>query len=202
MELELLEPKDRAWVLFHLKLATTREYDFARFSDLFLAEIEEPKPVKVEPVKPKAKPKARKRGRLSYNGCYSHYDDADADEWYDAESRRADLEQAELLKYCRNATREEYQEWLTGYLRKGGKVTHPREGKFRYGSIKVLVAKPAYIPELYGANSVDIIVPKNVDLHPNELRRTFHGVSGHNSIFFMRDFVAVSGWVESFADVR
>jgi hypothetical protein len=115
--------------------------------------------------------------------------------------RRSEVERADFLEHCRPAEPREYSRWLKGYLRRGGKVTHPRDREIGPQRFYVLESTPDYVPSLYGALSFNIIVPAGV-LAPADLPRTFHGRCGHSGFFFMAGFEAVSLIIESFTDAN
>jgi hypothetical protein len=125
----------------------------------------------------------------------------DHDEW---EKRfRHDEEQlGRFLEHCRLAEPKDYSRWLKGYLRRGGKVTHPRNREIRCAKFYVLESLPDHVPSLYGALSINVIVPSGLRFFPDHLPRTFHGQCGHSSFFFMDGFQAVSMSIESFADAH
>jgi len=104
-----------------------------------------------------------------------------------------------FLDACRPSTPAEYAAWLTGWLRRGGRVTHPH-GYPLHGF--VTMQRYATVPELYGALSLNILVPEDVPLAPANLARTFHGCSGHNGVFFMTGFQVVAQVVPSYTDVE
>lgn len=87
------------------------------------------------------------------------------------------IKQKQLL---RPASPEEYRNWLRGYIEKGGKITHVYDYKmpnFFYVAQDSFDVKP-----LYGASSICIIVPENINLSISK-----EG-TGHNSIYYMKDY--------------
>ncbi len=101
-----------------------------------------------------------------------------------------------LLEHCRPATADEYDAWLRGYRKRGGRVTHYRDWPMHH-HYYVMLSDPGWIPKLYGANSVEVIVPRGV-MSPAALS----GGTGHSQFFFMDGFKVVGGGVESFTDAR
>lgn len=165
----LLTPKERGWVKYHLALAATRDWDFETFSRLFMQEIEpveDFKPVKVKTFNEAAK--AIRQEKCKNNcGC---------DECWEQESARRSRERVELLKYCRHMSESEY----IALERRFKKTKHfPEYGKKTF---YVLITSPGYIPELYGADSVNLFIPgEGTNIR---IPRTFHGKSGHNKLYF------------------
>jgi hypothetical protein len=176
MKTNYLTADDLRWLDFHANLAIAGDNDIAEFSKLFLSK-NEPKKVKV------------------YTPVVDDFEDPEDEDlkWADA-----DTQKAALLKHCRQASYQDYKSWLQGYLALGSKVTHPRNWSFNPHDWYVVESMPDYIPELYGARSVKLIVPSHIKL-PN-FDRTFHGCSGHNDIFFMKGYTKVSLCVESFEE--
>lgn len=118
----------------------------------------------------------------------------------EAERLQDSAAREQFLQACRRATPAEYAAWLSGHLRAGGKVTHPYD--YALPRSFYVLERYADPPELYGALSLSVIVPADVPLGPDDLTRTFHGCSGHNSFFFMNDFWVLSSTVPSYADVE
>lgn len=120
------------------------------------------------------------------------------DDHEDGAERQA-TDRSRFLEACRPATAAEYAAWLSGYLLRGGNVTHPYDRPMVGFYVMERYATP---PELYGASLVNVIVPASVPLDPAQMTRTFHGCSGHNSFYFMDGFEVVSLTVPSFTDVE
>lgn len=153
--MKLLE-KDQKWLDFHKLLATTKDYDLFSFSQLLL---EDETTKKIE-------------------AFYEH-----------EESARFTYERKELLRYCRPATISEFNQWILGHLRR--KLKDPNK-EFRYVfnqseliNFYMLVSNPAYIPELYGSDSINLIIPTH--LNPR-IKNKFHGKCGHNTLLFMENY--------------
>lgn len=118
----------------------------------------------------------------------------------DAESKLATEERDAFLVHCRRATPKDYADWLRGYLRNGGRITHPRARPMDsdwYVFAPTAADSPETVPPLYGSRSIDLIVPAA------PVRSLCYGRLGHNSLYFMDGFrksgLAV---VELFTDVR
>lgn len=115
----------------------------------------------------------------------------DRDEYerqYKAESARSDQARNAFLELCRPATVYDYKEWLHGWTRNGGRVDNRANQMFPGRGWEVLVAKVAFLPSLYGANALHVIVPHG---HTLEVPDTFHGGSGHSHVYFMDGFRTV-----------
>lgn len=106
------------------------------------------------------------------------------------ENQRATRDLAAMQECLRPATAADYSRWLTGYLRRGGRVTH----FYDYPTPKMWVATPGLqMHPLCGSWSVDIIVPSGVTIDVQGL--------GHNNIFYMADFTAAKGhFVPAYSD--
>lgn len=105
----------------------------------------------------------------------------------------------EFLSYCRKATRDDYVEWYSGFKRSGGKTEYQRDYPFNVShGWYVLLVDAIKIPTLYGANSVNLIIPSYV----TDVGNYDDEELGHNSIYKMHDYSFVGCGAESFADVR
>ena len=106
--------------------------------------------------------------------------------------------------------KENYELWLDGYIKKGGKITHYYDYDF-IGEAMILTNKgikseisphiittdkPIMISAKYGADSEhilfvngvkDIFIPKNI---------------GHNNYYFMDDFTQIGGFVPCYKDMK
>lgn len=107
----------------------------------------------------------------------------------------------QFLTHCRPTTAAEYTAWLTGYLRAGGEVTHRYNYPMR-ANWWVLTSHPGYVPTLYGALSVHVIVPADVPFTPRDVPNTYpSGGCGHSSFYFLDGFRrCASGWVPQYDD--
>lgn len=119
---------------------------------------------------------------------------------WDERHAHDERDREEFLTHCRPAGPEDYRAWLAGYLSNGGQVTHPRDWDMP-GTYYVLESTPAGVPSLYGALSLEVIVPAGV-LSPGDIPRTFHGGCGHSTFFFMDGFEVLGSIVESFRDAH
>jgi len=108
-----------------------------------------------------------------------------------------------LFKNLVPASASDYQSWLDGFIRKGGRVTHyydygfPLGDKnitpFNYPSWTIAIADFKMIP-LYGSHAVQIIVPRGI--------KYLGGDIGHCSLYFMDDFKNMGDWVPSYGNVK
>ena len=95
-----------------------------------------------------------------------------------------------IKKYLRIASVKDYSEWLNGYLKNGGKITH----HYDYNLSRMCVAMGDFhLPPLHGACSFDIIVPTRIHITYDDL--------GHNNLYFMKDFSNVGSFVPCYNDV-
>jgi len=177
MNTDFLTSEDQRWVTHHMSL-TRPNLDYVW--DLFHKDLTDTS--FVEYVKSDTPIDIRK-----LKDCRRNVDfDVEFDE---PEYSRDSTERRELMSWCRPAKVSDYEAWLKGWSFKDKRVDYFNlKGKFSERSFYVLLAKPAYIPELYGANSVNLIVPLNVGISPDSIRKTYHSCSGHNNIYFMKNF--------------
>ena len=103
------------------------------------------------------------------------------------------LLEREIYPYLRPATADEYSAWLQGHLENGGTITHYRD---RLTGGIVIATASFFLPNLFGAQSIDLIVPGGLDV-------TTEGGFTHNTVYFMDGFrvVGLSG-AEAFKDTR
>lgn len=109
-------------------------------------------------------------------------------------------QRAEFLRHCRPATADDYRRWLDGYEARGGQPTHAYDYAFDRAGFYVLTTGPLTVPtlpSLYGATSVNVIVPASAHLYTPD---TFHGECGHSHAFRMDEYQAPS-WVPTYTDV-
>lgn len=93
-------------------------------------------------------------------------------------------------KAFRPALREDYQQWLAGYLERGGEITHVYDYPWHRWRWYVAFESAEIFP-LYGSSSINIIVPQGIELT---------GDPGHSTIFWMDGFRA-SSIVPIFSDI-
>ena|SRR3989344_345505 len=114
-------------------------------------------------------------------------------------SRLAVLRTQEALEgRVRQATREDYQEWLRGFLQKGGEITHVYEYPMSEVLNSWLVAVQDFtLFPLHGARSLQIIVPEGIKFLGDESEL------GHSAIYFMEGFRKSQGAiVPIYNDIR
>lgn len=85
----------------------------------------------------------------------------------------------DLLALLRPAQKWEYEAWLTGYLKQGGKVTHFYDYAHPIQNLYTALSNFVVTP-LYGALAVNIIVPKGVHL--------LGGDTGHSNVYITTVF--------------
>lgn len=97
------------------------------------------------------------------------------------QQREADREWlSELYQWAVPIDPESYDAWLTGHLKRGGKVAHfydyvmPRDQWY-------LATLSFEIQPLYGATSINLVVPKGIKID---------GSTGHNNLYFMDGFTS------------
>jgi hypothetical protein len=95
-------------------------------------------------------------------------------------------------KKLRHATPEDYAAWLLGYLLKGGKPTHYYDYDMPRDEFYVAEEDFETAP-LHGADSINIIVPGDVNWKGGEL--------GHCNLYLMKDFKNIGGDVPVYKDV-
>ena len=89
----------------------------------------------------------------------------------------------ELFGCLREATAEDYAEWLTGYIKYGGKINYYNKNLDLNALQDCYVAiKDFTLVGLYGVDSILIIVPKEIKFLGGEI--------GHSKLFFMKKYTA------------
>lgn len=144
---------------------------------------------------------------------------------YERQAARREVQRRQFVTdYCEPATPREYAAWLAGYLRTGGRIStvhdypmtdrgvtvvgdgDPSRGPLEFApadlSWFVLRSRPDDVPSLYGALSMQVIVPATVAFGPADVPRTFHGQCGHSTFYFMDGFRVVGTYMPLFPDVR
>lgn len=115
----------------------------------------------------------------------------------DEEERNKRIEKADKLSRgkLRQAKVKDYKIWLAGFLGKGGEPTncydYPMERgmedwKITYSDFQIVL--------LFGADSLNIIVPKGIKFLGGEL--------GHSNLYLMDDFSCMGGWVPVYSDIH
>lgn len=92
---------------------------------------------------------------------------------------------------CRIATREDYLEWLSGYLKSFGKITHSYDYMMPMNRW-IVVTKDLDLLPLYGAKQYYLIVPKGITVN-------IVG-QGHHKLYYMCDFSHSGGFVPIYKD--
>lgn len=100
------------------------------------------------------------------------------------EIRRQAFER-DVAPHLRPATPAEYSKWLRAWLENGGSISHA----YDYPMNGMLIALRGFLlPPLYGAHSVEIIVPSGVEIECME--------PGHNRLYFV-DGPRLVAWTPS-----
>lgn len=85
-----------------------------------------------------------------------------------------------LRSNTKKATVGEYNRWLKGYLEKGSKnnITNRYDYEFeRKGNMYMVIGDGAFIDDLYGSSSIDLIIPKGKKIDIRDI--------GHCNIYYM-----------------
>lgn len=160
---ELLTKQDLLWLSFHKKLANLGDADIVEFSQAVLDFDSNPVQTADDAC-----------------NCWACEDDLN----HERCRKETDSLRTEFLQSCRPAQFYEYERWLKGYYRSGGRKTHTYE-QFSNGKVWYLLQEDATLPELYGSDAINLIVPRGIKVFGD---RTFHGHSGHSNIYFMAGF--------------
>lgn len=99
----------------------------------------------------------------------------------------------DILPNLRRARPNDYKEWLEGYMLAGGKPTHFYDYNLP-SDFYVAIGNFSTMP-LYGAQSVNIIVPRHISV------TNMNGL-GHCNIYFMEDFRMLGSWVPVYNDIN
>lgn len=94
------------------------------------------------------------------------------------------------ISHCRRATKDEYQDWLLGYMKEGGMPTHYYS--YPFGRFHIAI-EDFYLYPLYGSRAMYIIVPNGIRVDYQDL--------GHSSLYIMDGFLAKDGFVPVYADM-
>lgn len=143
------------------------------------------------------------------------------EEWRAERKRQsviADRQRATFVTHCRLALPSEYADWLRLWIGDGGRITDTYDYPFTRTAVvvngdlsnmtaaapdwMVLCEPPDQVPSLYGARSMNVIVPADVDFSQDDVPNTFHGGCGHSTFYFMRDGGIVGSWVPLYPDVE
>lgn len=122
---------------------------------------------------------------------------------HEIKSKHSEVERSEFLAHCQTATLTEYTAWMIGYLNRGGEPSHIYDHGFTQPEprVMVLAEKPGAVPTLYGADSLQVIVPAGVSFAPEDVPQTFHGRCGHSTFYFMEGFAIVGIWTPVYSDM-
>ena len=102
---------------------------------------------------------------------------------YEEERKLIEIRRNTFLHSVRRATLGDYESWLRGYIETAGGVpTHYYDYHFSITDFFVLL-KSDTLPTLYGANSVNIIVPEGLEL------KIENDDMGHNNVYYMKSYI-------------
>lgn len=115
-------------------------------------------------------------------------------EWEREWKERSTQANKGFLHAARGAAAHDYAQWLRGFLLQGGTISHNYDYPMPTGRGGFYVAgMPCVISPLYGAASVSLIVPADVEC-------TIDGL-GHIDVYFMDGFTHM-GIVPLYSDVK
>lgn len=80
----------------------------------------------------------------------------------------------------RQATKEDYLEWISGYLKEGALPTHYYDYEFNPRDWHVAMIDFRFGSGLFGSNALSILVPSSVEF--------LGGTLGHSNLFFLNGF--------------
>jgi hypothetical protein len=90
------------------------------------------------------------------------------------------------------ATISDYKEWLREYLGQGGEITHVYDYPMPTGFY--LAIRDFEMTPFYGAQAIQIIVPRNVKVTGDNL--------GHCHLYLEDGHRALGGWVPLYSDIN
>lgn len=114
-----------------------------------------------------------------------------------------------IRQYCRYAQTSDYQEWFDKYFSR--KSIDPAWRKYDYElppNYVVLEEIPETIPALYGAESLQVIIPEKLHTQvfevPSSTRYLSPDFRGHNEFFFVKTgvYVGPRKFMPIYADMR
>lgn len=109
----------------------------------------------------------------------------------ESETRR--ILKKEFLTHVKVCAFGDYVDWLRGYIEnRNGRPTHYYD--YSFGNLDWVILstdKECELPALYGAESLNIIVPLGQEKY---LKYTEDDL-GHNNIYFMKDFITLATWI-------
>lgn len=105
----------------------------------------------------------------------------------------SDQMEEEVFPCLVNATPVDYNKWITGYIKRGGKPSHAYD--YPAGNHLMIATYDIQLMPLYGSSSLNIIVPEGITI------KTPEGL-GHSNLYFMAGFHCRGGFVPVFSDTR
>lgn len=97
------------------------------------------------------------------------------------------------IQLLRKATKDNYAQWLNGFVKNGGIITHNYDYNFPEDHFYIAWTDGIEIP-LFGSMSISIIVPFSINITKTEEH-------SHNEIYFMDGF-KYKGTVPIYEDIN
>lgn len=98
-----------------------------------------------------------------------------------------------LLGKTTQASKEDYEAWLAGYINNGGEITHTYDYSWSDRNW-CLAVRDFRISPLCGSDALYIIVKSGVKLLGGDL--------GHSEVYLMDGFKLLGSWVPTYEDIR
>jgi len=92
--------------------------------------------------------------------------------------------------------KKDYIEWLTGYIEKGGYITHYYD--YPMGNKIYIARQDCQMVPMFGSSSIMLVVPKEINIIP--VPEEPFGGWGHNNIYFIKDFKHIGSFVPAYSD--
>jgi len=113
--------------------------------------------------------------------------------------KRNQLAQKVMFPHLREATAQDYKDWLAGYLRNGGRPTHFSDSPVSCRNDFYVATSDFHLVPLYGAAAIKIIVPAGIRVRLLDASESFGGY-GHNELYYVDGFRPHSHSVRVFSD--
>jgi len=97
-----------------------------------------------------------------------------------------------ILSNLRPARSKDYLKWLKGYVGNGNSPTHNYDYNLPNDNFYVAVLDFCLDTGFYGAQSFNIIVPKNVKIDIKE--------QGHCNFYYMENYTSKGSWIPVYKD--
>ena len=134
---------------------------------------------------------ARRHPRMCYHACES--DERTPQQialWHIRKQRMV----SRIIRKCRQATKADYDRWLTGFVRHGKMPTQYHDRPTCDSGLLIAEADFA-VCSLYGAAAMQIIVPEGICV--SNVRH-----SGHSRFYLMDGFSVINGYAVCFRDTE